>query len=179
MSGPRSDGVILAIDPSGRGTGIAEGKPGDKPILETAIFANDDMDGPTEIFGRAAAYFTRRLTLTSAHVLAIETPLVVHNALIVVGIYGIIVGLARAHGMFVMPVTINTWRKFALGSGRLDGQTAKREAMKLCKQLKWQAVDHNSAEAACIFLWASSQRAPKIAQRPEPLFTVDIGEATS
>jgi Holliday junction resolvasome RuvABC endonuclease subunit len=165
-------GRILAIDPSGRGTGIADGCPGQDPFLETVVFATDpDRDGPVEIFGRASSYFLRRLQQTKPELIAIEQPLMLHNPMIVCGLYAIIIGQARAHGVRVLTVTVRTWRKFFLGRGTLPGAQAKAEALRVCKALRWKPPDHNSAEAAGIWLYACSQRAPKLAQQPEPLFT--------
>jgi hypothetical protein len=164
-------GTILAIDPSGRGTGIAEGVPGSTPRLQTLRFATDELDGPVEIFGHAAAWFSQYLESHTLSVLAIEIPLMVHNPMIVAGLYAIFTGMARARGVRVMPVTIAEWRRYFLGRGRLDGATAKREAVRICRSLKWEAEDHNAAEAAGVWLWCCAQLSPSVAHRIEPLFT--------
>lgn len=165
-------GTILAIDPSGKGTGIAEGVPGGTPQLLTLRFHTDELDRPVEVFGRAASWLMYRFDRQPLPaVMAIEHPLVVHNPMIVCGLYALFTGMARAHGVRVLPVTIAEWRKFFLGRGKLDGPTAKREAMRICQALKWEAKDHNAAESAGIWLYACSLIAPKGVQRVEPLFT--------
>lgn len=163
-------GLILAIDPSGAGTGAALGLPGQIPTLSTHKFAHDETDTPVIIFGRATLWINRCLDGDRPVALAIEQPLVVHNPMIVCGLYAIFVGAARARGIRVMPVTIAVWRKYFLGHGNLDGRTAKARAQRLCKGLKWNAPDHNSAEAAGVWMWACGQLSPAIVQRHEPLF---------
>lgn len=171
-------GTILAIDPSGRGTGVAEGVPGATPRLQTLRFADGDLDSPVEVFGHAAAWFSHYLTDHKPSVLAIEQPLVVHNPMIVCGLFAIFTGMARAHRIRVMPVTIQEWRKYFLGRGRIDGPTAKREAMRICRALGWGEANltHDMAEAAGIFAWASAVLAPARAQRIEPLFITGAPE---
>jgi hypothetical protein len=163
-------GCILAIDPSGAGTGIAQGLPGQIPVLTTQKFATDETDTPVIIFGRAVWWFEHRLASHPFDVLAIEQPLVVHNPMIICGLYAIFTGMARAHHVRVMPVTIAVWRKYFLGHGNLPGREAKRRAMRLCKALKWNPEGHDSAEAGGIWLWACGQTSPSVTQRHEPLF---------
>lgn len=170
-------GTILAIDPSSRGCGFAEGVPGFIPLLQTVKFHTDETDTEIEIFGRAADYLEKRLADQSPAVIAIERPLVVakgyhHDPTITLGLFGIFTGLAKARGIRVIPVSIVAWRAFFLGRGRgkLAGSTAKAEAIRICRALKWNPPDHNAAEAAGIFLYACSIVAPN-ATRPEPLFT--------
>lgn len=154
--------AILALDPATL-TGVAYGIPGGTPKLSVWKLREDPDDEPEEIFRRAATLMWRRMVLEPPALLAIEVPVPPHMAkgvtqhktsAIMLGLYGLYVGIARARGVKVIPAPIRTWRKCALGVGNLPGEQAKRLMMKRCKALGWEASDHNAAEAAGIWFWA-------------------------
>jgi hypothetical protein len=66
-------------------------------------------------------------------------------------------GIARSRGLYVRHVTVSSWRKGVLGNGRMKGPVAKARMVELCKRLKWPSIDHNSSEAAGIWLWACGE----------------------
>lgn len=160
-----SSGAILALDPATL-TGVADGIPGGIPVLSVVRLRNDPDDEAEELFRRAATWMWGRINADPPAVLAIEVPVPPHQAkgftqhktsALMLGLYGLYVGIARARGIKVIRAPIRTWRKCALGVGNLPGEQAKAAMMKRCKQLGWYSPDHNSAEAAGIWLWACSQ----------------------
>lgn len=169
---------ILAIDPNTK-TGLAEGEPGDRPHLETQNFRRDDTDEPEDILERATFYFADRFRQRSPGAIFIEAPVppsqltgatTFNTTLVTIGIYAIVVGIARCKSIPIEKAHISSWRKYALGSGRLKGADAKRLAVRLCGQLGWSAPDHNAAEAGCIWLYGCAQLSPATTIRHEPLF---------
>lgn len=154
--------AILALDPSHL-TGVAYGVPGGTPILSVWKLRDDPDDEPEEVFRRAATLLWRRLVLDPPVLMAIEVPVPPHMAkgktqhktsALMLGLYGLYVGIARARGVKVIPAPIRTWRKCAIGAGNLPGEQAKALMVKRCRQLGWEAPDHNAAEAGGIWLWA-------------------------
>jgi hypothetical protein len=172
----RAGARILAIDPSSSGTGLADGCSGETPKLESVRFKRDELDTVEQVFGRASSYFSDRLQNSPPDLVAIERPLVIargyhHDPTLMIGIYAVITGLARARCIRVLPVAIAQWRKHFLGHGRLDTRAAKQQALSVCRALGWKAETHDCAEAAGIWLYACSTIAPMRAHRAEPLFT--------
>lgn len=164
--------LVMGIDPATK-SGFCEGAPGASPRICTVNFRHDASEGPEDICGHAIAWFADRMKSNPPDLIAIEQPFPSNSfdtSLITLGLYGIFTGIARCKGVELLPVSIQTWRKHFLGFGRLKGDEAKRQCVKLCAQLGWPADDHNGAEAAGIWMWAGSQVAPKAAQRVEPLF---------
>lgn len=161
-------GTILAIDQNTK-SGIAEGLPGATPRLETINFRRDETDTPEDLYERALFYFADRFRADPPGLVAIERVVppsaaqgfTNHNTtLITLGIYAIVIGVVRCKSIPLRTVAVSTWRKAFLGSGKLTGDVAKREAVRLCGRLGWDAPDHNAAESAGIWHWACSQVAP-------------------
>jgi hypothetical protein len=172
------EGTILAID-SATATGICTGRPGETPKLETRRWRADETDSAEDIYGRAVVWMATRLRDDLPALVVIEQPVPPSAAwgqtnhdttLITIGLFGIFCGLAKAKGVRAMRAPISSWRKYFLGRGNLKGDVAKRQAVRLCRELGWDAPDHNAAEAAGIWSWACAQVAPELAPRVEPLF---------
>ncbi len=170
------DGEILAIDPATK-TGAAWGAPGTTPHIETVNLGRDDI---ADSYGAAVAWMATKLRDRPPALVVIEKVVPPSSAwghtnhattMITIGLFGILCGIARCKSIPLLLAPINSWRKHSLGSGRLAGEQAKHRAVRLCRSLGWDAPDHNAAEAACIFIWASAQVAPERAPRIEPLFT--------
>lgn len=154
--------MVLALDPATL-TGVADGEPGGTPRLSVVRLRHDPDDETDDLFRRAAEWLWRRIATEPPDVMAIELPVPPHRArgvtqhsttVLTMGLYGLFVGIARARGIKVVHAHIATWRKCVLGKGNLPGDQAKRAMLMRCKQLGWNAPDHNAAEAAGIWLWA-------------------------
>jgi hypothetical protein len=170
--------TILALDLA-RTTGVALGRAGGAPVLQSISFSRSRDDDPGRIFGKALTWAATTFRLQRPDFVVIEAPISPSEMAgrtqfattnLALGLRAIIQAVASLKGIHTRQVAIKTWRKYALHNGNLRGPDAKERAIKLCTDLGWQVPDHNAAEAGCIFLWAESQITPKLAQRPEPLF---------
>lgn len=164
---------IVAIDPATR-SGFCHGRVGQKPALLARDFGGDDKEA---VFGNAVHFFAAFLKTVSPDLIVIEVPIQAvwgktnaDTTDISRGLYGIFSGIARCKNIKTVRAEIATWRKYALGNGRLPGKAAKAASLRLCAQLGWDAPTHDAAESAMIWLWAGSQVAPRQVHRVEPLF---------
>jgi len=162
---------VLAIDPATR-SGWTIGEPGQTPRLGFVDFRTDELDDAADVFARAMTWLIRLLAREQPELVVLEDLVPRFDKTIQSGLWAIFSGICRAKGIRVMAAPIATWRRYTLGDGRLPGKVAKARAVELCQQLGWPAPNHDAAEAACIWLWACSRVAPRIARRPEPLFVV-------
>lgn len=171
--------LIMAIDPNTK-TGIAEGEPGGTPRLTSCNFRQDETDTPADIAKRATFFFADRLRTNPPDIVFIEAPVppsTVSGATnfstsrITLGMNFLLLGIFGCKGIPVREAPINSWRKYAFSTGHMKGAVAKKQAMELCKCLGWNAPTHDSAEAACIWLYGCSLVAPQSVIRHEPLFT--------
>jgi len=164
-------GAIWGLDPSTK-TGVACGRPGTTPVL-TTVELQHEFDTYVDVFARAVKWFSGKLDEGLPELVVIEglVPAQNHsNAMIAYGLHAVFAGLANSRGVLVRFAPVSTWRSYFLGMGRIGGDKAKAQAVMLCKQLGWDAPDHNAAEAAGIWLYGCSLVAPQITRRHEPLF---------
>lgn len=154
---------LLAIDPA-TVTGVADGLAGGTPMLTVIRLRTSPDDTAEDIFGRAGEWLWRRLVLGKPDVMAIEQPIPparmkgktnYQMTKISHGIYGTMIGIAKAAGVEVLPVHIASWRKCVLGKGNMPGADAKRAMMEQCRRLGWPTETHDGAEAAGIHIYAS------------------------
>lgn len=154
---------ILALDPA-TNMGVADGLAGGTPALSVVRLRHSPEDEAEDLFGRAGEWLWRRIVLGKPDVLAIEQPIppmkmrgVTSYAMTKLshGLYGALIGIAKAAGAEIMPVHIATWRKCVLGKGNMPGVDAKRAMMEQCRRLGWPAETHDAAEAGGIHIYAS------------------------
>ena len=171
MSGRRRvyrGNYVLAVDPAGRGTcGLALGRCGGDPRLYSVHFRHDETDDSVDVFGAATSFFDRQLKVWRPDIVAIEVPAPIRASNLLLGLYAIIAGQAKVHGIPVMPVQIASWRKLFLGHGRLDRDRAKRKAMLTAKAMGWSPANHDEAEASGVWYWACEQCVPKVSVKRE------------
>jgi hypothetical protein len=163
-------GKILALDVATK-TGVAEGRPGEVPRLQTIDFRGDD--GLTGLYGRATLWMATKLRepanpsdpISPPDLVVIEKPVPPSGAfghtnhdttLITLGLFAIFCGIVHCKSIRLEIAPISTWRKHFLGKGNYPGPIAKDMAVERCKLLGWDAPDHNAAEAAGIFEWAGA-----------------------
>jgi Holliday junction resolvasome RuvABC endonuclease subunit len=65
---------------------------------------------------------------------------------------------------------VNTVRKFFLGDGSLDRDTAKHRTVQRCEALGWAPADDNAADALAIWAWRCSIIDPTFGTTLSPLF---------
>jgi hypothetical protein len=156
-------GTIIALDVAIR-TGVAEGVPGNAPNIFSVNFGASGGSQP-DIFAASVKWATRTFETTPPGLLVIEGVVPQYNKTIQSGLCGIFIGFARANNVPVREAPVQTWRSFVLGNGRLPKREAKTRAIAACTQLGWPVKNDDEAEAACIWLWACAQVAPKLAPR--------------
>lgn len=154
---------ILAIDPA-TVMGVADGEADGTPMLSVVRLRLKPEDEAEDLFGRAGEWLWRRIVLGKPDVLAIEQPVPpmkmrgitsYQMTKISHGLYGALIGIAKAAGAEIIPVHIASWRKCVLGKGNMPGADAKRAMMEQCRRLGWPAETHDAAEAAGIHIYAS------------------------
>jgi hypothetical protein len=155
-------GKILALDVATK-TGVAEGRPGEVPRLQTIDFRGDD--GLTGLYGRATLWMATKLRDDPPDLVVIEKPVPPSAAfghtnadttMITIGMFGLLCGIVHCKSIRLEIAPISTWRKHFLGNGRLPGPIAKAMALERCALLGWTAIDHNAAESAGIWSWAGA-----------------------
>ena len=173
--------AIIAIDSSSH-VGCAIGAIGSAPKLTSIAMSDGAGDRHEDIYGRAARWITNKISACHPVVMAIETPPYMvgksnHNTTqVLIGVYAIMTGIARASNITVWQVSVSTWRKHTLGTSKFGGRAeAKRAMMKLCQQLGWSAPDDNAADSAGIWIWAAAKYAPWGAVAVEPLLIASGG----
>jgi len=167
-------GKILALDVATK-TGVAEGRPGEVPCLETIDFRHGKEDELTWVYGRVTLWMATKLRDDPPNLVVIEKPVPPMGAfghtnhdttLITIGMFGILCGIVHCKNIRLELAPISTWRKHFLGRGNYPGKTAKDLALRRCALFGWDAPDHNAAEAAGIWDWAGATFMGKI---PEAL----------
>ena len=151
--------TILALDVATR-TGAAVGEPGTNP----KIFCVDFRAGG-DVFTNCVRWATRVFTERPPELVVLEDLVPKYDKTVQCGLHSIISGIAGANGVPVEGAPIQTWRALVLGNGKLSRQHAKTRAIQVCAQLGWPVKNDDEAEAACIWLYACSLKAPRLAQR--------------
>jgi hypothetical protein len=177
--------LIIGIDPA-TNTGVCAGKVGKTPVLSAHRWRVAKRDPLEDLLGRALFFMADLLRTNTPDVVAIEPPIRVSGGdtsydtmVLTHSLYAVFAGCVRARGIQLLRADVRTWRRYFLGAGNLKGEVAKRESVRLCGHLGWEAPTHDAAEAAGIWLWACSIVSPKTAQRVEPLFAAGMRNAQS
>lgn len=165
-------GTILALDVASK-TGVAFGRPGEIPRLQTIDFrGEDELPG---LYGRAVTWMATRLRDEPPDLVVIERVVPPSGAMgftnhdttmTSIGLFAILCGIVHCKSIRLELAPISTWRKNFLGKGNYPGKVAKQMAVDRCKLLGWDAPDNNAAEAAGIWSWAAGIYMGKI---PEAL----------
>ena len=163
-----ANGYVLALDPATK-TGYAIGRPKEKPMLAT-VDLGDEFATHDDIFRRAHYWLAGVLKAQRPDLFVIEDVVppsaiqgrTTHSGSVIsVGLSGIFIGMAGAHGIPVLRAPISTWRKCFLGHGNLPREKAKLAAMRQCRTLGWPYKDDNAAEAGGIWFWGCGQIMPQ------------------
>jgi hypothetical protein len=163
-----ANGYVLALDPATK-TGYAIGRAKENPLLATVDFG-DEFSNHNDIFRRAHYWLAGVLKAQEPDLFVIEDVVppsmkagkTTHNvSSISLGLSGIFIGMAGAHGIPVLRAPISTWRKCFLGRGNLPRDAAKLAAKRQCRALGWAHEDDNAAEAGGIWFWACGQITPQ------------------
>ncbi len=153
-------GTILALDVASK-TGVAFGRPGEVPRLQTIDFRGKDE--LPDVYGRAIEWMATRLRDVPPDMVVIERTVPPSGAfgatnhattMLTIGLFGIFAGIVRCKGIRLELASINTWKKHFLGTAKLKRTEAKKAAIDRCHLLGWSVDDDNQADAAGIWDWA-------------------------
>lgn len=170
-------GIVMGLDLASN-SGIGEGRPGQTPRLYDVALRKEG-DDYEDTWGRACGWMADRLYAERDAVAAgdfriiVEAPIMTgmsgktnaDSLLITKGLWASVTGFARARGVMVHRVAVSRVRKAFLGRGDLPGDTAKREARKLCRALGWDPSSLDAADAGALWwygcnLWAPNETPP-------------------
>lgn len=180
-------GVIIALDISGRATGVCAGCPGEKPRFEThrlfkeydsyweagargVKLISDLIHEPRtiggELYGEGGAFKAGLVRVawegTVPHVPGRGS----HATLIIGNATGGICGFAATKLGWdnVRPFDVSTVRAAFLGAGkgRLPSEQAKREVMRACQQMGWEPSNFDEADAGAVWWIACRTWAPEL-----------------
>jgi hypothetical protein len=154
---------ILALDVATR-MGVAEGLPGETPQLYSIDFSRPKGD-TVDIFAAATRWARKTFETLPPRKAYLEGLVPKYDKTVQCGLWAIIAGAAHVNGVPIEVVPVQTWRAFVLGNGKLPRREAKTRAIQICAQLGWRVRNDDEAEAACIWLYACSLQAPKLAPR--------------
>jgi hypothetical protein len=157
-----SDALIF-IDAASR-TGIADGIIGEPPRLYTQQFARE-FDAPDDAFGRAVLWMAERLVVSVPIAVYIEAPLSVgahwgktnaRTTTLLIGLWAALAGVCKARGVPVHRANVSMVRKHFIGQGNMEGERAKRECLRVARDLGWNPKNLDEADAAAGFHYAAS-----------------------
>lgn len=162
-----ADRYLVGLDIAGN-TGITEGfADAGKPIrCYSKRFKLSDDSSAHAAMGRAVAFMARLCLDVSPAAVFVEdlipvgkTPYTNHQAnLIQIGLYGAIIGVARAKNIPVIPASIARVRTAFLGHRHgLAGKEAKKAVFDRCQQLGWAPTDLDASDSAAVWNWACIQ----------------------
>lgn len=159
----RHNGKILFLDVASA-MGVAEGMPGQLPILSTVNFSGDHDE---DVFGAAIRWLNAKISADEPLAIWIEAPISMGAGQIwgktnsktqtrLVGLWASLAGLARARSIPCHKVAVQTIRAFTLNDGWIKRKDAKRETVYAVRALGCKPKNYDEADAAAGFFWASS-----------------------
>lgn len=162
----QNDQLIVGLDIAGN-TGICEGTIGSVPELYSKQLTLEDDQSVAEAFGRAIRFAAARFSKITPAAIFVEG-IVPENKLagfsnhsssmVRVGLYGAIIGVARAKNIPVIPANIARVRTHFLGRGhKLAGDAAKRAVFRRCQDLGWAPPNLDASDAAAVWDFGCAQ----------------------
>lgn len=155
-------GPILALDLS-KTTGIAVGRPGDRPVLSTQKFARWEGATLAEAAAGAIRWLPELLAVHQPELIVVEAALLPRasrdatSARLALGFDFLVKGAAQCRGMRCEEAHRGTWTKFVLGCGNLNRTQAKAQMVALCRRMDLAPQNDDEADAAGVWFWACSQ----------------------
>lgn len=159
MAGPS----ILAVDFSKRSTGLAFGRPGERPVLSSISFAKWEGASLAEASSAIIRWLPEALGTFAPDLIVVEAalpPIASReqiSARLALGFDFLLKGAAHLRTIRCEEVAGGTWKAFSLGCGNLPSAEAKRRSMAVCKGMGWEAANNDEADAACVWIWAEHE----------------------
>lgn len=151
---------ILAVDFSKRSTGLAFGRPGERPVLSSISFAKWEGASLAEASSAIIRWLPEVFATYQPDMIVVEAalpPIASReqiSARLALGFDFLLKGAAHLRTIRCEEVAGGTWKAFTLGCGNLPSAEAKRRSMAVCKGMGWEATNNDEADAACVWIWA-------------------------
>lgn len=154
--------MILAFDLA-TNTGVAYGRPGERPTMESINLGVSQG----QRFAQAVLMTRRLCRSVKPDFIVVEAPMaaggggVAARAELAMGIRGCVIGMAFLESISVSQYAASTVRKHFIGHGRMARKEAKRATLMRCKQLGWNPLNDDEADAAALWDLACAKRGQK------------------
>lgn len=156
MSPPRKPIMLMGLDLSQHGCGIAYGD-GSEPPISSVVDFGDLPRG--RLFHKATVYLSDLVVMIRPRLICYEAPLLNTNRpnkaevpFRLIGLAAIAESVAARYDLACHKVTPQEWRKDFLGRGYPSDP--KKAALGFCAALGWDTGgDHNRADAFGVWAW--------------------------
>lgn len=186
----RFDGLIATWDVSARRTGIAFGRPGEKPKFQSVRFIREPNEHLFSVAQRVHEFGSDWFKVYQPKKVVIEAPIYAPargewneeqkkfklksspraNNLLIACAAGIAACAEPYKDTEVFEANIRTVQKFFLGRGDFPSDEAKQRVFARCEMLGWNPDNTDESDAGAIWAWMVHQVRPDVAPRVEPLF---------
>lgn len=167
-------GPILALDLS-KTTGIAFGRPGERPILSHKMFARWNGATLAEAAAGALQWLPEVFAVYRPELIVLEAALPPQasrdqiSARLALGFDFLVKGAASVKQVRCEEAHRGTWTKFVLGCGNLNRTQAKQQMVALCRRMDLTPQNDDEADAYGVWLWACNQFAGRAFDETLPL----------
>jgi len=151
---------ILAIDFSKRATGIAFGRPGQKPVLSSVSFAKWEGATVAEAASAIIRWLPEALATFQPELVTVEAALPPiasrdeTSARLALGFDFLIKGACNVKGIRCIEVHGGTWKSLVLGSGNLPTAEAKKRSLAVCRGMGLEPKSNDESDAYCVWLYS-------------------------
>lgn len=158
-------GSILALDFSKRSTGIAFGRPGERPVLSTESFARWEGSTLAEAASAIIRWLPGALATFKPDLVVVEAALPPAasrdqiSARLALGFDFLLKGACHVRALRCVECHAGTWKSFYLGSGNLKSAEAKARSIAVTKGVGLEPRNSDEADAAGIWFWACAEYA--------------------
>ena len=151
---------IIALDWSRKSTGVAIGRPGEKPEFSTvkfATYANADIG---DIGAALLTWVNEFTTQYRPDIVILERHMNpgdsrgMEAAIYAIAADAIIKGACKLRRIRAEDVHRGTWTKFFLGNGGLSSNEAKKRGFEICLELGWNPNNYDESDAGGIWAWS-------------------------
>jgi hypothetical protein len=175
--------TVLALDLA-TVTGYARGVVGGTPIAGSIRFGTRES-GDGEVFGHAIGWMSKLLAMQQLPDVIVVEAMLPPGAKVgqtnsstrdrLAGLHAIVRGVAHIRGISeIACYSVGDIRHHFIGDRSLRRAQAKAAIVQRCRQLGWNVVDDNAADACAAWHFACSLIDPTQAVRVSPLFNQQL-----
>lgn len=156
-------GSILGLDFSKKSTGIAFGRPGERPVLSTVSFAKWEGASLDEAASAIIRWLPELLGTYRPDMVVLEAALPPAasrdetSARLALGADFMIRGACHIRRVRFATVHRGTWTAFYLGKGNLKSAEAKARSLAVARGVGLEPRNADEADAAGIWFWACAE----------------------